>query len=772
MEHERPRSTVRRDTPRIAGPPTNYPLHLQPSSQAIEYRRPETCLPLISKAALAVPRGPNLSKEGQDRMFRKIRRTRVEHSVFHRAPELARHRQDSRLAAVSSMGRGLNVRRQRCNSRSGGWWRRRAEREQETCVTKYSLRILADVGLLSSALVIAFGLRFEWAIPPAMVSRLLLLLPYVVAFQYLVLAFVKVPRIPWRYFSFRDARLLVTAFGISTLVLVCVRLALPSLSPNDDVALQATVPLSVILLDALVAPLLALGARFLRRAAAEDRQRTARTAASASPEGRTAVRTLLIGAGESGLLTAREIARRPDLDLAPVGFVDDDRSKRGTLLYGIPVLGTCEDIGAIAARYQVEQALITIAHANGPALRRIREVCISAGLTVKIVPTMHEIVGGEINLSSIRDVAIDDLLRRDPIALDETSLSDALTGGVVLVTGAGGSIGSELCRQVCRFHPAKLILLDHSENNLFNIHRELSAAGHRATELVPLVASVTDITAMRAVFLSFHPQVTLHAAAYKHVPMMEWNPNQAIINNSLGTQVVADLAHEFRCREFVLVSTDKAVKPSSVMGASKRAAEIYVQALAQRSETRFITVRFGNVLGSAGSVIPIFKEQISRGGPVTVTDRQMTRYFMTIPEACQLILQAARLGQGGEIFILDMGEPIKIVDLAYDLIRLSGLVPEKDIPIVFSGIRPGEKLHEELWDRTDGTTETKHPKIFIGSPAMVPWPRVFAWFARVRKLSDDATTDWVRPALMELIVETPDSSPLSPPLQTLAFRPS
>lgn len=624
-------------------------------------------------------------------------------------------------------------------------------------MTKYSLRVAADAILLAAALAISFGLRFEWAIPPAMVARLLLLLPYVVAFQYLLLAFFKVPRIPWRYFSFRDARLLVTAFAISTLVLVTVRLALPWLRPDGDAALQATVPLSVIFINALIAPLIALAARFLRRAAVEDLQRTARRPPS-SQERRKAVRTLLIGAGESGLLTAREIARRPDIDLLAVGFIDDDRSKRGTLLYGVPVLGTCDDIVSIAARYQAEQALITIAHANGPALRRIREMCIAAGLAVKIVPTMYEIVGGEVNLSSIRDVAIDDLLGRAPIALDETSLSDALTGSVVLVTGAGGSIGSELCRQVCRFHPAKLILLDHSENNLFNIHRELMAAGLSATELVPVVASVTDTTRMREVFLSLQPQVTLHAAAYKHVPMMEWNPSQAIINNSLGTQIVADLAHEFRCREFVLVSTDKAVKPSSVMGASKRAAEIYVQALAQRSETRFITVRFGNVLGSAGSVIPIFKEQIARGGPITVTDPRMTRYFMTIPEACQLILQAARLGQGGEIFILDMGEPVKIVDLARDLICLSGLVPDKDIPITFSGIRPGEKLHEELWDRTEGTTATEHPKILIGSAAMIPWPKVFAWFENVRKLSKDPADAWVRPVLADFVADQPEAA--------------
>jgi FlaA1/EpsC-like NDP-sugar epimerase len=615
-------------------------------------------------------------------------------------------------------------------------------------VTKHSVRIIADVALLAIAVIVAFGLRFDWQLSAGMLARLLAVLPYVVAIQYALLFLLNVPRIPWRYFSFRDARQLVGAFVWSSLALLSIRIWLPRLVPHHELAVYAVVPSSVIVLDALIAPLLTLGARFLRRAAAED---VKKSALGARPDG---VRTLLIGAGQGGLLTAREIARSPDLGIDAIGFVDDDSSKRGTLIHGVPVLGPTEDIASIAQRYRAEQVLITIAHAHGGAIRRIREACVSAGLRVKIVPGIHEIVGGTVNLSSIRDVAIDDLLRRSPIALDESSLSEALEGTVILVTGAGGSIGSELCRQVLRFSPAKLILLDHAENSLFNIHRELRDHGG-TTELVPVVASVTNPNRMREIFALYRPQVVLHAAAYKHVPMMECNASQAIGNNVLGTQVVADLAHEFRCREFVLVSTDKAVKPSSVMGASKRAAEIYVQALAQRSETRFITVRFGNVLGSAGSVVPIFKEQIARGGPVTVTDPRMTRYFMTIPEASQLILQAARLGNGGEIFILDMGEPVKIVDLANDLIRLSGLTPGEDMKVIFSGIRPGEKLHEELWDRTEATTATKHPKILIGSAAIVPWQKVYAWFERARRLSAEPSDDWVRPMLAELVSEMP-----------------
>jgi FlaA1/EpsC-like NDP-sugar epimerase len=612
------------------------------------------------------------------------------------------------------------------------------------------LRVLIDVILLVCSLGLAFALRFDWNIPDDMLGRLFTVTPCVVLLQYMALATFRAPRISWRFFSLRDLKPFIYAYAASGAVLVGLRYGIPKLLPNHPLAPGLLVPFSVILLDAGIALGLTLAARAVRRAVSEDAEKSVRVARSIPP-GRSA-RTLLIGAGHGGVITARELVRRPELGIVPIGFVDDDTAKVGLVICGLPVFGTTTTLRATAQRYGAEEALITIANARGPSIRRLTALCEEAKLPVRIVPGIHEIVGGVVNLSAIREVAIDDLLGRNPIRLDESSLTQSLEGREVLVTGAGGSIGSELCRQIARFRPAKLLLVDSSENNLFNIHRELVAT-HTRIELVPMVGSVTDSVRMREIFSRMRPEVILHAAAYKHVPMMELNPAQAVINNSLGTRIVADLAHEFGAREFVLVSTDKAVRPSSVMGATKRAAEVYVQALATRSMTRFITVRFGNVLGSAGSVVPIFKEQIAKGGPVTITDPRMTRYFMTIPEACQLILQAALLGQGGEIFMLDMGEPVKIVDLARDLISLSGFTPEVDIEIVVSGIRPGEKLTEELWSQSEGIVSTEHPSIFVGTSPPREFAHVHAWYQRLETLRDQPDGEWARGALSELLPE-------------------
>src|SRR5262249_50661804 len=329
------------------------------------------------------------------------------------------------------------------------------------------------------------------------------------------------------------------------------------------------------------------------------------------------------------------------------------------------------------------------------------------------------IVGGKLNLSQIREVAIEDLLAREPVRLDEQIVGASISGRVVMVTGAGGSIGAELCRQLCRFGPARLVLIERAQNALFEIHREPAAAFPHVL-IDPRIADICDVARMRQLFEEAKPELVLHAAAHKHVPMMEWNPSEAVKNNVGGTRVIANLADSFGVERFVLVSTDKAVNPSSVMGATKRVAEIYLQALSQRSSTRFVTVRFGNVLGSAGSVIPLFREQIARGGPVTVTHPDMMRYFMTIPEAAQLVLQAAAIGKGGEIFILDMGEPVSILDLAKDVITLTGLKPFVDIDIEFTGLRSGEKLFEELETTGEHITKTRHPKIFIGKIAAPP----------------------------------------------------
>jgi FlaA1/EpsC-like NDP-sugar epimerase len=424
------------------------------------------------------------------------------------------------------------------------------------------------------------------------------------------------------------------------------------------------------------------------------------------------VPTLLVGAGLGGVLVAKEITNRPELRIHALGFLDDDPGKKGTLVHGIPVLGSIDAVGHIAPGLGAKQALITVSNAQGKTVRRISELCSKAGLEVKIIPGVHELVGGQINLSRIRDVAIEDLLRREPITLDSEAIAHAIQGRTVMITGAGGSIGSELSRQVSQFAPRCLLLVERTENALFEIHREI-ARSFPEQRTLPCIADICDRPRMSQLFAEYQPDVLFHAAAHKHVPLMEEQPCEAVKNNVQGTRQLADLADEHGVETFVMISTDKAVRPTSVMGASKRAAEIYVQSRARFSQTRFVTVRFGNVLGSAGSVVPIFKKQIALGGPVTVTHPNMERYFMTIPEATQLVLQAGTMGAGGEIFILDMGEPVKIVDLARDLIRLSGF-SEDEIRIEFSGVRPGEKLYEELSTAEEAAHLTHHPKILVG----------------------------------------------------------
>jgi FlaA1/EpsC-like NDP-sugar epimerase len=449
---------------------------------------------------------------------------------------------------------------------------------------------------------------------------------------------------------------------------------------------------------------------------------------------------------------AREIQGRPDLGLDAVAFVDDDPVKQGTYIAGVPVLGRSDEIEGVAAKIGARQVLISMASAPGKAIRRVLRLCEQARLPVKIVPGLFELIGGAKALA-IRDVSLEDLLRREPVDLDTDSIAGVIRDRVVLITGAGGSIGSELCRQVARFGPKRLVLLEQAENNLFFIERELRQLFPQL-DVVPCVADVCDAKRVEVVFAANHPQTVFHAAAHKHVPMMEANAGEAVKNNVFGTMTVAEAADRFAASEFVLVSTDKAVNPASVMGATKRAAEIYVQALSSRSNTRFVAVRFGNVLGSAGSVVPIFREQIAKGGPITVTHPGMKRYFMTIPEATQLVLQAAALGKGGEILILDMGDPVRLVDLAQDLIVLSGLRPGVDIEITYTGIRPGEKLFEELSTAEEAAERTVHPRIYIGRISAHALSEVAARLARLRALVErGAEGDEVRLALREVVPE-------------------
>ena len=422
-------------------------------------------------------------------------------------------------------------------------------------------------------------------------------------------------------------------------------------------------------------------------------------------------RVLIVGAGEAGAMIVREMRSNPGVGMQPVGYVDDNRAKQGMHIRGLPVLGMRESIRTLVGQYRIDQVLIAMPTASGLAIREIREICESVPVPVKTIPGVYELLSGQVQVSQIRDVQIEDLLRRDPVRIKADD-APYVQGKVVLVTGAGGSIGSELCRQLAHRSPRQMVLLGHGENSIYHIHQELRER-FPGLALVPIIADVRDKARLQRIFEQYRPQVVFHAAAHKHVPLMELNVEEAITNNVLGTRNVLEAAERAETERFVLISSDKAVNPRNVMGATKRIAELMVQSAAMRTGRNFVAVRFGNVLGSRGSVVPLFKRQIAAGGPVTVTHPDMERYFMTIPEAVYLVLQAASLGQGGELLVLDMGEPVKIVDLARDVITLSGLQPGRDIEIQFTGIRPGEKLQESLFLPGEEYDTTAHEQVFV-----------------------------------------------------------
>lgn len=423
---------------------------------------------------------------------------------------------------------------------------------------------------------------------------------------------------------------------------------------------------------------------------------------------------LIVGAGDAGEMILREMQNNLRLGYNPVGFVDDDRSKRRLMIHGVSVVGNTRDIYRLAKEYEVEEVIIALPSATGKAMRRIVNTCKRADVRFRTLPFIGDLIDGNVSLNQIRDVAIDDLLGREAIRLDMSLIGKELTHRVIMVTGAAGSIGSEVVRQVARFKPKKIILFERGENDLYNFEIELSKR-RWDTRFVPFVGDVRDRVRVRECMELYNPAYIFHAAAYKHVPMMEMNPAEAVKNNIFGTKVMVDLAVEYNVEKFILISTDKAVRPTNVMGATKRVAELILQSKTASGEcnTQFVAVRFGNVLGSNGSVIPLLKKQIEEGGPVTVTHPDITRYFMTIPEAVQLVIQAGAMGEGGELFLLEMGDPVRIKDLAENLIKLSGLTPGKDINIVYTGLRPGEKLYEELLIEGEGIKKTHHNKIWV-----------------------------------------------------------
>lgn len=599
-----------------------------------------------------------------------------------------------------------------------------------------------DLSVLAAAFVLSYLLRFEFDVPFEQIQNSAIQLPFVVLLQFALLFVTGVYAFIWRYIGMAEVGAFVKAAAGSFLILLCLRLALPG-------AFQPLrVPLSIIAMDTVLAFGGVVSLRVLRRAMYERYEKREKSVAR---EGE-AKPVLLVGAGQAGVMVAKEIAAQGGAGLDIRGFVDDEPEKQGAVLHGIKVIGTTADLPRLVRSLGIDHVIITIARASRRDIKRIVDLCESVPVKARIIPGLFEIIEGKVSIQRIRDVEIEDLLGRDPVRLDVEEVGRFLSSKTVMVTGAGGSIGSELCRQVARMGPARLLLVERAEFALFEIHREL-VERWPGLEILPLVADAGDEGGMEAVMAQHKPAVLFHAAAHKHVPLMERNPCEAVKNNVLATEVVGRLAGVHGAEAFVFISTDKAVKPASMMGASKRAAELVVQALDKRYGTRYVAVRFGNVLGSTGSVIPLFREQIRKGGPVTVTHPDMVRYFMTIPEAAQLVLQAGAMGQGGEIFVLDMGEPVRIVNLAEQMITLSGFKPYEEIPIVFTGVRPGEKIQEVLMNSDEAVSITRHPKIFIGQINDVSVEKVEAGLERLGTLARQGRTDDLRAALADFLPE-------------------
>jgi len=555
---------------------------------------------------------------------------------------------------------------------------------------------LHDLLMIPVAWLGAYWLRFNLTleIPREFLLQILLQVPVVLIAQGSMFWYFGLYRGVWRFASVPDLLRIMKAVMAGVVLSAVLLFFLTRLE---------TVPRSVFVLDGILLVLLLGGPRFAYRWVKDRRLY--------SP----AVRNILIiGAGRSGEMLVRDLLRDPDRAHRPVAFVDDDKAKLGKDVHGVRVAGSCDAIPMLVQEFDVQLILIAVPSANSRQMQRLVGICETTGIPFRILPHMQDLVSGQVSLKDLREVKIDDLLGRDSISLDWQAITHGVQGRTVLVSGGGGSIGSELCRQVAHLHPSHLIIFEQSEFNLYSIELELRRM-HPELKLTAVLGDILDRVALEQTFRAYGPEVVFHAAAYKHVPMLEHQLRAAAVNNVLGTRTLASLADRYHCETFVMISTDKAVNPANIMGMTKRAAEIFCQNLSARSSTHFITVRFGNVLGSTGSVIPLFQKQIASGGPVTVTHPEITRYFMTIPEAAQLILQAGTMGKGGEIFVLDMGEPVKISYLAEQLIRLSGKKPGEDIEIRYTGLRPGEKLYEELFHESEMLAGTNHPKILLAN---------------------------------------------------------
>ncbi len=632
-----------------------------------------------------------------------------------------------------------------------------------------ALSAAAQLALLAGAFYLALAVRFDFSLVMPDGRRwatayFLPLLPVVLGVKWLTGMALSLHRGAaggqWRFTSLGDAVRLLAGVVISVALLIAFYNGCQILAVMFSLHfLAGGLSESVFILDGILGLMFVGGAWISARLIYEESRPVAAGGVT---------RLLVIGAGEAAAAVLREIARMPEQRYRVVGLLDDDRAKHGTRLQAARVLGPIAELPRICREQQIGEILIALPSATNKEMQRIISLCRTAqmqadsaspgaagngaALRFRTVPSLQDILCGNAPATQIRDVCVNDVLGRDAVDMDLAAVGSMLHGQVVLVSGAGGSIGSELCRTICRFEPSLLVLVDKAENAIFEIERELKKSWP-AIRMVPAIGDISDAVRVEQILADHAPAIIFHAAAHKHVPLAESNPGEAIRNNLFGTRILADAAAAAGVKHFVMISTDKAVNPSSIMGATKRCAEIYIQGLARRSRTNFLTVRFGNVLGSNGSVVPIFKQQIAAGGPVTVTHPEMRRYFMTIPEASQLVLQAAALGQRGEIFVLDMGKPVRILDLARDLIILSGLRPDADIPIVFTGLRPGEKLYEELSIRGENMAPTRHAKIAVWKSTPAEPPQIQKMIDELEPLQHCTDRDRILLALKTFVPE-------------------
>jgi FlaA1/EpsC-like NDP-sugar epimerase len=607
--------------------------------------------------------------------------------------------------------------------------------------------LLFDIFLIIVSVVGAFALRLDlyfYLYLPAVYWMIAISLIVKLSIYYLFGLYRRL----WAYASINELLLIIMAVAVASIAVSAIMMTL-------FIPRLLNFPRMVLPIDLLLSLIGVGGFRFSLRLISETRT------ANAKPHAVKAKKVLVIGAGDAGALVVREMQKNPQLGLHPIGYLDDDPGKQKHQIHGVPVVGKLNDLRRALNYRPVDEVIIAIPSTGGRIIRLVTDTCRLKGVPFRTMPGLYELIGGKVSVNRLREVDITDLLRREPAQIQNELVGEALTGKRVLVTGAGGSIGRETCRQIARWGPQMLILLGHGENSIFETMLELEE-NFPTMPLQPVIADIRDLPRLTSVFKSFSPQVVFHTAAHKHVPLMESNVEEAISNNVIGTRNVCRAASDANTERMVLISTDKAVRPANVMGATKRIAEMIVLDTAHRTGRAFSVVRFGNVLGSRGSVVPLFKRQIAHGGPITITHPDMQRYFMTIPEAVHLVLQASAMGQGGEVFLLNMGQQIRILDLAEDLIRLSGLEPGKDIDIIFTGIRPGEKLSEDLWEEGTEYQKTSHPEIFRveAEESNIP-PNLGRTVDELNHLARESETS----AIISLLDETiPDGSlRVSPP---------